>query len=353
MSELPIFYLPPRKERKIQKQSYAFTRRQAVPQRSLKTKPRPPRHPRPRDGPSQPQPAAREGPHNLKQGKRDHSDLLQEGCRLPERLALAGDNHVLSQDRLNDKSAEYAIVVSSLQRMVLHGLQAELVSIVGHIHNHGRAERDNTNRATELLERYCDYATCSPRISTVFKNLTSNPSAAHLLGTALQNLDYMAQRQRQSDATGERDPFEISSRDILSFRLMEETGLLPDRLDAAGNESRRYASLARGIRDRRAYDQNRNILPGLSRRERNDSELYAMFLERFLMGMLGGLALIGPMLIMVLHNDRLTTLLTTSVATLLFAGALAYWRRSTSGETVLAMVAAYAAVLVVFVGSNS
>lgn len=70
------------------------------------------------------------------------------------------------------------------------------------------------------------------------------------------------------------------------------------------------------------------------------------------MGLLGGLALISPMLLMVLHQDLLTTLLTVSVSTILFAGALAFFTRL-QGETMLASVAAYAAFLVVFVGTNT
>lgn len=79
----------------------------------------------------------------------------------------------------------------------------------------------------------------------------------------------------------------------------------------------------------------------------------AQLWERLWMGILGGLALIGPMLLMVLHKDLLTTLVTTSVATLLFAVALALLGTRLRGETVLASVAAYAAVLVVFVGTSS
>lgn len=176
---------------------------------------------------------------------------------------------------------------------------------------------------------------------------SSDPQCCAHVGTALQNLDYMAQKQRQSDRNGERDPFQISSREILGFRLMEDAKLLP------GPERAHYKSMKEGIEDRDDYDDGLNILPGMSRHERNESERLALFLERFGMGILGGVALIGPMLIMVLHRDLLTTLLTTSVATVLFAGFLSYWGQSTNGETVLGMVAAYAAVLVVFVGTNS
>ena len=167
------------------------------------------------------------------------------------------------------------------------------------------------------------------------------------IGTAVQNLDYMAHKKQECSRIGVEDPFQISSTNILNFRLMEEANLLPH------SRTPEYASLKDCIRDGRKYDNRDNILPGTSRTTYNEREMAMQFLERFAMGILGGLAMIGPVLIMVLHKDLLTSLLTTSVATLLFAGALAIWGKSLGGDTVLALVAAYAAVLVVFIGSSS
>jgi hypothetical protein len=67
----------------------------------------------------------------------------------------------------------------------------------------------------------------------------------------------------------------------------------------------------------------------------------------------GGIALMGPMLLlMVLRRDLNTSIITASVATVLFAIFLAVTARSLAGKDVLAAVAAYAAVLVVFVGTS-
>jgi hypothetical protein len=71
------------------------------------------------------------------------------------------------------------------------------------------------------------------------------------------------------------------------------------------------------------------------------------------MALFGGVSLIGPMLIMTLHPSRNTSLITTSVATFLFAIALALGATDTAGKDVLAATAAYTAVLVVFVGTSS
>jgi hypothetical protein len=74
--------------------------------------------------------------------------------------------------------------------------------------------------------------------------------------------------------------------------------------------------------------------------------------ERLWMGAFGGIALIGPMHLMVLHRDLHTSIITASVATTLFAIFLAVTARNLAGKDVLAAVAAYAAVLVVFVGTS-
>ena len=90
----------------------------------------------------------------------------------------------------------------------------------------------------------------------------------------------------------------------------------------------------------------------LGKRNRLQREQKDAFFERLLLGAFGGIMLIGPMLLMVLKYDRNTTLITTSVATAMFTLLLAVFARGMLGKDVLAIVAAYAAVLVVFVGTS-
>jgi len=82
-------------------------------------------------------------------------------------------------------------------------------------------------------------------------------------------------------------------------------------------------------------------------RERKDA-----ISERLWMGAFGGVAVIAPMLIMSLHRDLKTSLITSSVATMLFALELALHGENLKGQEVLGATAAYAAVLVVFVGTS-
>lgn len=71
---------------------------------------------------------------------------------------------------------------------------------------------------------------------------------------------------------------------------------------------------------------------------------------RLLMALGGGLSLVGPMLIMVLHPTRLTALVTTSCFVVGIAVVLAVFMRDSHPKDIIACTAAYAAVLVVFVG---
>ena len=77
------------------------------------------------------------------------------------------------------------------------------------------------------------------------------------------------------------------------------------------------------------------------------------FVERLGFGQFGGLALIVPMLIMTLRPSRTNSLVTVSVAVMLFAVFLAFFANKSAGKDVLTATAAYAAVLIVFVGGNS
>ena len=76
-------------------------------------------------------------------------------------------------------------------------------------------------------------------------------------------------------------------------------------------------------------------------------------LNRMAMATFGGLTLIVPMLIMVMDPRKLTTIVTTSVFTLAIGLILAFWMDEAESKDMIAATAAYAAVLVVFVGSGS
>lgn len=79
----------------------------------------------------------------------------------------------------------------------------------------------------------------------------------------------------------------------------------------------------------------------------------AAFLLRLKTSLFGGFVLVVPMLIMSLHPTLLTTLLTTSVFVFAVAVIIAIQMKTAEDKDVLGTTAAYAAVLVVFVGTTT
>ena len=90
----------------------------------------------------------------------------------------------------------------------------------------------------------------------------------------------------------------------------------------------------------------------LDQRGREERSQKRAFSHRIVMALFGGAAVIGPMLIMTLQPSRNASLITVSLATFLFALLLAIIANDSAGKDVLRATAAYAAVLVVFVGTS-
>jgi hypothetical protein len=75
------------------------------------------------------------------------------------------------------------------------------------------------------------------------------------------------------------------------------------------------------------------------------------FKDRASMALFGGLVVIAPMLIMSLHPTKLTNLLTTSTFVVAVSLVLALVMENAEGKDIITATAAYAAILVVFVGA--
>lgn len=75
------------------------------------------------------------------------------------------------------------------------------------------------------------------------------------------------------------------------------------------------------------------------------------FIERLSIALIGGAFVIAPMLLMVLHKTQTTALVSTSVAVVLCGIVAAWWLPEP--VHVISTTAAYAAVMVVFVGTNN
>lgn len=91
---------------------------------------------------------------------------------------------------------------------------------------------------------------------------------------------------------------------------------------------------------------------GYSDRHDTEDQRWREFLGRFLVAILTGLSLIAPMLFMKLYDNLIAQLVTASAAVLILGSILAYLEEMQKKD-VVAGTAAYAAVLVVFIGTSS
>jgi hypothetical protein len=158
-------------------------------------------------------------------------------------------------------------------------------------------------------------------------------------GEALRDLEYMQECAARYPEDDERDPFYMKSTKILQRQAMEDAGLIPHYMQPRGK-------LPGTIDHARSPE-----LPGRVRSVANEETRADRLMVRFLMAMIGGLALVIPMLVMTYFPGKNVSVVTTSAAMLIFAAVITLGTQL-APDQVLGATAAYAAVLVVFVGTS-
>lgn len=162
-------------------------------------------------------------------------------------------------------------------------------------------------------------------------------------GQALRDWDYMLEKHNKNP---ELDPFKLVNTKIRDVCIMREFGVF-EYSGVRGRHRRNPEKFEAEVQD-----YGNPMLPGGSRswlRERSAAEALVL---RFWAALLGGVALIAPMLLMVLHKDIPTSLSAVSVCTIVFAMCIAAFTDKGPLDLMQA-TAAYAAILVVFVGTSS
>lgn len=165
---------------------------------------------------------------------------------------------------------------------------------------------------------------------------------------AVRDWEFMVEHAAKTDGDIAKDLFVLSSKKELSHRLMQDKGAIEKgwELYCMPEAPKGGETYLPGGQRRRVNEEKDQL-----RREEAKRKSVRARWERFGMGLFGGIALIAPMLLMVLHRDRTTALATTSASVILFAVAVAFLPLA-SPDLTIAVVAAYAAVLVVFVGAS-
>lgn len=159
--------------------------------------------------------------------------------------------------------------------------------------------------------------------------------------TAIRNYRLFCQEDRYLFAPNEA--FEQIISDMVALEEMKSQPTKPEDFDERTEELRAKI-------DQAFLSVVRSTTSGLTA-ERKAKAKKALA-SRLLMALGGGLALVGPMLVMVLHPTRLTAVFTASVCVVAAAVLLAVYMVDSQPKDVLACTAAYAAVLVVFVGAG-
>ncbi|KAF2677148.1 hypothetical protein K458DRAFT_409895 [Lentithecium fluviatile CBS 122367] len=155
--------------------------------------------------------------------------------------------------------------------------------------------------------------------------------------TALRDLRYMLEPASTNQRTA-RFP-----RDLLYIESTRDSAVMVDAgiITSESMKHRVYLD----VPDYTGYG-------GFSSRKDLAAEYSRGYLSRLKMALFGGIALVAPMLIMKLRPSKLTGLLTTSLFVLAVAIILAWYMKDANKKDILGATAAYAAVLVVFVGTS-
>lgn len=259
-----------------------------------------------------------------------HSEPRLHDAEFSKRVFEAGRNEILYRV-YNTSTEKYKCVLNlaTLQRMNLHVLQKEIVEKVASI-----AENPSmiwSRDLRDLMKEYCKYIFLSCLVEDLVSRRYMNilTSILHGLGETLRDWDLM---QAKWTPDFEKDPFKLVTSKALDKKIIEEARIaLPIGLLQV------------------PYDLDSPKLPGGSRGHVIREKTTQLIAKRFGVALAGGLALLAPVIIMAVGKTLLKSLLTVSVAVLLFCVAIAKFSHQKSVE-ILSLTAAYTAVLVVFVG---
>jgi hypothetical protein len=154
----------------------------------------------------------------------------------------------------------------------------------------------------------------------------------------VRDLEFMQQHAADCGENDEDDPFYLKSSKELDRLAMERAELIPYHVLPAGD-----LPISR--------DFDHPTLPGVARTAAIKADKSRHLLLRFGMASAGELFLIVPVIVMANVPGKTSSLVTTCIAMLLFALGITFGTDIKSDQ-VLAATAAYAAVLVVFVGTS-
>ncbi|KAL9090539.1 MAG: hypothetical protein Q9165_005300 [Trypethelium subeluteriae] len=253
-----------------------------------------------------------------------HNDLFRLS---PEDIIPEDPNEWLVEHHLNgllniprhpdEKNIQGHITVSlaEMQRMRLRKLQIKLVY--------------------QAVEMYCMHKESEGWERTLQEYILID---SKIVVQAIKDNDYVHDGARRL-----KDPFVVTSKRRIDARVIRSAlKSIPE--DLRDDDLRNIASLYPPL------EKDAEPIGGTRHAALRDKRAKT-FLFQLSMAAVGGGFLLGPMWLMVLHSTQYTALITTSVCVVLFGICMAWILDQTMN--VLSVTAAYAAVLVVFVGATN
>lgn len=223
--------------------------------------------------------------------------------------------------------------IRALQHMTILHLQRRLALLAEDITSSKTATEAQMDRVQETLKEFGTrpYIYCG-----TFHSVLPLIRLAGLV-TALRDLKYMLEMPSQDPKVAKflQDLLYLNARDPSDLAIMMDANLVKNYPMKPRLHVSNY--IGEGGRNHK-----------LDTMQRSNEGL----LNRLRMALFGGVVVVAPMLIMTLHRTVLTTLLTTSLFVLAVGLVLAWFMVSAEPKDILTATAAYAAILVVFVGTS-
>ncbi|RMZ84956.1 hypothetical protein DV738_g245, partial [Chaetothyriales sp. CBS 135597] len=231
---------------------------------------------------------------------------------LPESVARRYQQGVVYAIQPGDR---YVINLAAIQRLSLHHLRDRLAEAASKV-NRGHFSEEDANWYGGIMGAYCQ---------------------------ALRDWDYMLEKHT---ADPNLDPFKLVNTKMSDLCIMKQNNIF--QYDGSRKCWRPDPEKFEG----KAEDLQDPWLPGGSRSWLQNRTKKQALTIRTWAAILGGIALVGPMVLMVLYKNTVTALSTVAICTFLFAVILARFTDKGPLELMQA-TATYAAILVVFVGASS
>lgn len=227
------------------------------------------------------------------------------------------------------KKPKLRLNLAGLNRMRMRKLQVKLIQQVLHMHYY----RTEPKGWEEILEQYSRLSLCVDLHGMNTHKVSVN---------AARDYDYI----RTCVERGINDPFIVTTeKQVDTVVLISQLGNIPiEELEKDGLIEINHDTFAPPV--------EKEPLPiGGTRMATTQAQKNKDFITRLVFSFVGGIFLVGPMWLMVLHNTHYTALISTSV----FVFVCGVLTAINLGDpiSVLSTTAAYAAVLVVFVGTNT